>query len=189
MHHRRLADCSANELAELIRAAWRFAAHAHRDQQVPGTQLPYLLHLAQVASELAPALRELPVEEAALATCVAILHDSMEDCAVTSEELTVAFGEQISAGVRALSKNAALTKEQRMPECLARIVLQPRAIWMVKLADRITNLGKPPDAWNRDKRLAYRQEAQLILERLGAASEYLARRMQQCIADYASYCR
>jgi len=173
----------------LTRAAWRFAAHAHRDQQVPGTQLPYLLHLAQVTSELAPALHDLPAAEAALASCAAILHDSMEDCGIAAGELTDAFGEQICAGVQALTKNAALPKEQRMVDCLARIVLQPHAIWRVKLADRITNLGKPPDAWSREKRLAYRREAQLILERLGASSEHLANRLQQCIVDYENYCK
>jgi (p)ppGpp synthase/HD superfamily hydrolase len=32
-------------------AALRFAAEAHRAQTVPGTDLPYLMHLASVAME------------------------------------------------------------------------------------------------------------------------------------------
>jgi (p)ppGpp synthase/HD superfamily hydrolase len=188
MHHPTLADRSRTELADLTRAAWRFAAYAHRDQQVPGTQLPYLLHLAQVTSELAPALHDLSYDQAVLATCAAILHDCMEDCGVTALELTEAFGLQVCAGVQALTKNSALPKEQRMVDCLARIITQPQVIWRVKLADRITNLGKPPEAWSCDKRIAYRQEAQLILERLGSSSDWLALRMHQCIADYEQYC-
>ena len=188
MHHSTLADCSSAELADLTRAAWRFAAYAHREQQVPGTQLPYLLHLAQVSSELTPALRDLAQDQAVLATCVAILHDCMEDCGITAQELTESFGPQICAGVQALTKNAALPKEQRMADCLGRILMQPRVIWRVKLADRITNLGEPPEDWSRDKRSAYRAEAQLILERLESSSEWLASRMRQCIADYERYC-
>ena len=73
-------------------------------------------------------------------------------------------------------------------DCLARIAIQPQVVWMVKLADRITNLAKPPDHWDGDKRSAYRAEAQLILERLGSSSEWLAQRMRGCIADYQHYC-
>jgi (p)ppGpp synthase/HD superfamily hydrolase len=172
----------------LTRAAWRFAAHAHCDQCVPGTQLPYLLHLAQVCTELTPSLRDVAQDQAVLATCVAILHDCVEDCGVTAQVLTESFGAQICTGVLALTKNAALPKEQRMADSLARICMQPQVIWRVKLADRITNLGPPPDAWSREKRSAYRQEAQLILERLESSSDWLATRMRQCIADYERYC-
>jgi (p)ppGpp synthase/HD superfamily hydrolase len=189
MHHSTLADRSCTELADLTRTAWRFAAHAHREQRVPGTQLPYLLHLAQVTSELAPALHDLSHDQAVLATCVAILHDCMEDCGIAALRLNEAFGPQICAGVQALTKNAALPKEQRMADCLTRIVAQPPVIWRVKLADRITNLGRPPQDWSRDKRIAYRQEAQLILERLESSSDWLARRMRQCIGDYEHYCK
>lgn len=187
--HGTLANCTAHDLAELTRAAWRFAAHAHREQQVPGTQLPYLLHLAQVSSELAPALRALQQHRAALATCAAILHDCIEDCAVKAAELDTLFGVEITAAVQALTKDASLPKSQRLADSLTRIAAQPAEIWMVKLADRITNLGKPPQAWSLEKRSAYRREAQLILDALGSSSDWLASRLRQCIADYQQFCR
>ncbi len=184
-----LADRSSHELAELVRAAWRFAAEAHREQRVPGTQLPYLLHLAQVASELAPAVRTLEQHRAVLATCTAILHDCVEDCGVSAQQIAGTFGAEIAAGVQALTKDSALAKEQRMADSLARIARQPAEIWMVKLADRITNLARPPDSWSLEKRVAYRREAQVILGALGPGSDWLAGRLRQCIADYAGFCR
>jgi GTP diphosphokinase / guanosine-3',5'-bis(diphosphate) 3'-diphosphatase len=186
--HGTLADRTAHDLAELTRTAWHFAAHAHREQRVPGTQLPYLLHLAQVSSELAPALRASQQHRAVLATCAAILHDCVEDCGVTPQDLTEVFGPEITAGVQALTKDSSLPKPQRLPDSLTRIAAQPAEVWMVKLADRITNLGKPPDSWSLEKRAAYRREAQVILEGLGSSSEWLASRLRQCIVDYQQFC-
>jgi (p)ppGpp synthase/HD superfamily hydrolase len=189
MHEGALSNRTAHELAEMTRMAWRFAAQAHRDQLVPGTQLPYLLHLAQVTTELAPAVRASQHPRIALATCAAILHDCIEDCAVTPAQLGESFGAEIAAGVQALTKDDSLPKQQRLADSLARIAAQPAEIWMVKLADRITNLGKPPDFWSLEKRSAYRHEAQLILDALGSSSDLLSSRLQLCIADYQQFCR
>ena len=47
----------------------------------------------------------------------------------------------------------------QMADSLARIKQQPKEVWLVKLADRSANLGKPPHYWSAEKILAYRQEA------------------------------
>jgi (p)ppGpp synthase/HD superfamily hydrolase len=58
---------------------------------------------------------------------------------------------------------------------------------MVKLADRITNLGPPPRSWNTDKRRRYRDEALAIAGALGDASPALDARIRARIAAYAAY--
>lgn len=55
---------------------------------------------------------------------------------------------------------------------------------MVKLADRITNLGPPPPQWSAEKRASYKAEAQRIHDALGAASPFLAARLRERIAAY-----
>ena len=40
---------------ENVVRAWRVAAKAHQGQTLPGSDLPYLLHLAQVMTEVAAA--------------------------------------------------------------------------------------------------------------------------------------
>lgn len=173
---------------ELYIAAYRFAAEAHRGQTMPGTDgLPYLLHVGMVAMEVVGALQYEACADPDLAVQCALLHDVLEDTSVTHADLASAFGPAVADGAAALSKNDALAKDRRMSDSLARIREQPHAVWLVKLADRITNLQEPPARWGADKRRRYRDEASVILRELGPASAYLAGRMQAKIAAYQRY--
>jgi len=152
--------------------------------------MPYLVHVVSVATEViasftaAESPRGLDED---LAIACALLHDTVEDTETTRAEIEAKFGEAVAAGVAALSKNPELPKADQMADSLRRIRDQPREVWMVKLADRITNLAEPPHYWSRDKRIAYRDEAIVIAEALGTASPPLEARIRQRIADYARF--
>lgn len=171
-------------------AALRFAAERHASQRVPGTELPYLVHVTSVAGEvLAAALADGGAgDDTTLAVTCALLHDTIEDTGATVDELAAAFGADVADGVAALSKDPALPNDARMADSLARIRARPRAIWRVKLADRITNLAPPPAAWSRAKCAAYREEAIAIADALAGASPALDARIRVRIAAYATYC-
>lgn len=173
--------------------AWAFAARAHHGQPFPGSELPYVVHVAAVAMEVshAIALRAVgahPVAEPDLAITCALLHDVVEDTAVPLHELRERFGPAVADGVAALSKDpAAGDKPAQMRDSLARIQAQPPEIWMVKLADRITNLQAPPHYWATDKIRRYRDEAQEIHARLAAACPVLGARLLEKIERYGQY--
>jgi len=169
-----------------LQAAARFAAEAHAEQRMSGSRLPYFLHVHWVMAEVAASLSVEPVApaDAEVALLCALLHDVLEDTAVTAEELSARFGAQVTVGVQALTKDASLPKADRMADSLRRIRLQPPCVWRVKLADRIVNLQRPPVHWNRDKIAAYQVEAQDILTALHAASPWLMLRLQEKIAGY-----
>ena len=59
--------------------AMRFAAAAHNAQKEPGADLPYLVHVVSVASEVIAALPSHPELDADLAVTCALLHDAVED--------------------------------------------------------------------------------------------------------------
>jgi len=166
-------------------AALRFAAERHHAQRVPDTDLPYLVHVVSVAAETIAALA--PGIDADLAVGCALLHDTIEDTGATHGELVDRFGPAIADGVLALSKDSALAKADRMADSLRRIAQQPREVWMVKLADRITNLSPPPRGWPPDQRRQYRDEAIAIADALEAASPVLGARLRARIAGYAAY--
>jgi len=166
-------------------AALRFAAERHHAQRVPDSEYPYLVHVVSVAAETIAAL-VLGVDADLAVTC-ALLHDTIEDTATTHAELVDRFGLAVADGVRALSKDSALPKAERMADSLRRIQAQPHAVWMVKLADRITNLDVPPRSWTAEKRQAYRDEAIVIADALGAASPLLEARLRARIAAYAAH--
>jgi len=164
-----------------------FAAEAHKGQLVPGTEISYLMHLSLVTMEVVAALRHEPDRNEDLAVQCALLHDVIEDTKVTYEQVRDAFGSGVADGVLSLTKTDAIEKSARMADSLNRIRQQPREVWMVKLADRITNLQPPPPYWTTEKRAAYREEAREILSSLGEASPFLAQRLQKKIDDYVSY--
>ncbi len=171
----------------LYRTAYRFAAEAHQGQEYPGTGLPYIMHISMVAMEtmtcLAKEVHDLPD----LAVQCALLHDVIEDTPVTYADVTANFGVDVADGVQALTKDKTLLKPAAMADSLARIREQPQAVWLVKLADRISNLGPPPHYWAVDKMRRYHAEAQTIYTELHSASPYLAMRLAQRIADYEQY--
>jgi (p)ppGpp synthase/HD superfamily hydrolase len=164
--------------------AVRFAAEAHGAQKFSGTELPYLLHVTSVAMEVLAALRAEPDHDQELAMQCALLHDVVEDTPVTLEAVRSAFGAAVAEGVSALSKDPALAKHEQLQDSLDRIRRQPPEVWMVKLADRITNLQTPPSYWSPGKIAAYRQEAVQIHAVLGTASRALASRILAKIESY-----
>ncbi|MEM6699111.1 MAG: bifunctional (p)ppGpp synthetase/guanosine-3',5'-bis(diphosphate) 3'-pyrophosphohydrolase, partial [Bacteroidota bacterium] len=95
---------------------------------------------------------------------------------------------KVAYGVMALTKNEKLgSKQEMMLDSLKRIKQQPKAVWAVKMADRICNLYAPPYYWTNDKKVNYQKEALLIYEQLQDGNEYLAKRLKQKIDDYSKY--
>jgi len=94
--------------------------------------------------------------------------------------------------VLALSKDGAIGVSEdeyerdwlQLEDSLQRVKKQPREIWMVKLADRITNLQPPPSHWDAEKKAWYRKGAELIHRELSSASEYLGKRLRMKIDSY-----
>lgn len=167
---------------DLFKRTLDFAAKAHGTQQVPGSGFPYVVHLVKVATEV---LRVADGSfEVDFAMQCALLHDSVEDAGVDVELLRREFGARVADGVSALTKDESVAKPERMADCLRRIRAQPREVWLVKLADRITNLEPAPAHWGAEKRAAYLAEAKVICEALGEADAGLAKRMREKIASY-----
>ena len=57
---------------------------------------------------------------------------------------------------------------------------------MVKIADRITNLQKPPIHWSKEKIIKYCEEAKLISITLNNKNDYLNKRLESKIKEYES---
>ena len=75
----------------------------------------------------------------------------------------------------------------RMLDSLRRIKIVDNEAGIVKLADRITNLQKPPDHWDSTKKSEYLEEARIIAEHLSAQNEYLSKRLNLKIQEYKNY--
>ena len=167
--------------------ACKFAAQAHNGQLVPGTDLPYLVHLSLVSMEIIAAIGTDDRYDADLAMQCAWLHDTIEDTETSYDDIVENFGVAVADGVLALTKNNSLPKSEQMGDSLRRIRLQPKEVWVVKLADRITNLQPPPSKWSQEKIANYRIEALLIYEELKDANEMLADRLLAKAQEYKAF--
>lgn len=176
--------------------AYRFAADAHwnskKRQVVPGTDIPYLMHFSMVAMEVIAALEKESDLDGDLAVQCALLHDTIEDTNTTYDQLVEKFGLAVANGVNALTKDESIgenvskekKKKLQMTDSLERIRKQPKEIWMVKMADRITNLQPPPKHWSQDKINRYREEAYEIHQVLKGGSHLLAARLEEKMKHY-----
>ncbi len=178
---------SSMDLQSSYQKAINFAAQKHAGQTITGTQLPYLVHVCNVAMEVLIASHHSTGLNVTLAVQVALLHDTLEDTPTSYEELSKLFSEEIAAGVLALTKNEELPKAEQMQDSLKRIKALPKEIWTVKLADRITNLQKPPELWNASKKTAYLDEAVFIATYLEGGNAYLEQRIEELIQSYKAY--
>ena len=176
-------------MTDKLQYAWQLAARFHEGQRYktpdPAVTLPYLTHLGAVFIEAQAAARQDPALDAELLLLCAILHDLLEDTELSEATIRAAFGQPVLDGVRALTKDETLpTKRKQMADSLRRIQEQPREIAVVKMCDRICNLGPPPGHWTVEWVEAYREEAVMIMEQLGAASVYLSERLRAKIVHY-----
>src|SRR6187431_2722336 len=134
------------EIQSIYQEAIKFAASKHEEkkQTIPGTNLPYVVHLSNVAMEIFMAFQSAPNFKLDFAIKLALLHDTLEDTSATFEEISQQFGPDVAHGVSALTKSDTLPKAEKMIDSLRRIKDLQTEVWAVKLADRITNLQKPP---------------------------------------------
>jgi guanosine-3',5'-bis(diphosphate) 3'-pyrophosphohydrolase len=174
---------------DIYQKAILFATAKHHDigQTIPGTDLPYLVHLSNVTMEIIFASQFTSDFDTSFAVQLALLHDTLEDTDTTFEELSSVFSPSVAEGVLALSKNKLLPKQDQLTDSIQRIILQPKEVWSVKLADRITNLQQPPIHWPPAKISNYHNEAKFILNTLKGGNQYLEDRLTAKIIEYQSY--
>lgn len=170
-----------------FKKAYEYAALKHQGQKLPGTKLPYLVHVTNVAIEVLVAGMNTNDFDLDFGVSVALLHDVMEDTEANYLELKDLYGERIAEGVLALTKFSNLEKSEQMENSLDRIKMLEKEIWAVKLADRLINLQAPSLEWTPEKRKKYLQGSENILSELAPANEYLALRLKAAINEYISY--
>ncbi|QHE84638.1 RelA/SpoT family protein [Hydrogenophaga sp. BPS33] len=137
---------------ESIRQAYRFADEAHLGQLRKNGD-PYITHPIAVAAQCA----EWKLDAQAL--MAALMHDAIEDCGVTKEDLVQRFGSPVADLVDGLTKLEKLefdTREQNQAESFRKMLLamaKDVRVILIKLADRTHNMrtmgDMPRSKWKR----------------------------------------
>ena len=148
-----------------VEEAYRFAADSHQGQ-MRASGGPYIEHPLNIALFLA----DLRLDATTLSA--ALLHDVVEDCDVTSDDLTKRFGPDVSKLVDGVTKltrmeladrgdSIGLPAEDRLKAETLRKMLVAMAedvrVVLIKLADRLHNM-QTIDALSLDRQRAMAQE-------------------------------
>lgn len=158
----------------LIWEGYRYAFTAH-DGVIRKTGEPYIMHPVSVACVLADLHMDVPTILAAL------LHDVVEDTAVTTEDIKQKFGQQVAElvdGVTKLDKIEFQSASQAQAENFRKMLLamsQDVRVILVKLADRLHNMQTLDAMKPEKKKLIAKETLEIyapIANRLGLNSIY-----------------
>jgi GTP pyrophosphokinase len=134
-----LKEDRKNRDMALVEKAAHYAFDAHKEQKRSSGE-PYISHPFAVAL----IVDQLQLDTASI--CGALLHDVLEDCETTEEQLTEEFGETICNlvdGVTKLSKIQFSSKAELQAESLRKMLLamtRDIRVILIKLCDRLHNM-------------------------------------------------
>lgn len=117
-----------------------FAAHCHEGQTRKGSNTPYISHPLEALAIAATITNDANVLSAA------VLHDVLEDCGVSPEEIQSRFGNEVLRLVCADTEDkreslpASDTWKIRKQETLNAISLMDRESQIIVLADKLSNI-------------------------------------------------
>jgi len=127
-----------NVTAETLERAIAFALEKHKNVKRKGDGRPYILHPLSVLHTLLAIKKS---KNAFLLAVVAVLHDVVEDCDVTIQEIADLFGYHVAAMVEDLTSDKEEIKRVGKTQYLINKMLKMSTYSLcIKLVDRLDNI-------------------------------------------------
>ncbi|KAK4055309.1 hypothetical protein OIV83_000592 [Microbotryomycetes sp. JL201] len=154
-----------------------YAAVAHQNQKrkSPG-QAPYIQHPIDVARRIAGAGSSLAGNAPIHVLQAALLHDVIEDCDLTAQDVEERFGPVVTKIVLECSDDKSLNKQQRKQAQIDHAPHKSREAAHVKLADKLSNLtdltrpGGMPIGWTVHRVQEYFVWAKKVTDAIDSAA-------------------
>ena len=141
----------------LVLKAMAFAALKHRNQRRKDAEAsPYINHPIALADVL---WHEGGVRDPPTVIAAALLHDTIEDTKTTKVELRQVFGVKVGGTVVEVTDDKRVPKQRRKELQIEHAATLSNGAKLVKLADKICNLGdilaSPPKDWSVERKREY----------------------------------
>ena len=132
-----------------------FAARAHRDHRRKGSRkAPYINHLIDVCRLLS----EVGGVSDVSILCAGMLHDVVEDTAVTADDVREAFGDVIADLVAEVTDDKSLPKAERKQLQVEHAPELSPGACLIKICDKISNIRDfliDPPPWEPARTVGY----------------------------------
>jgi (p)ppGpp synthase/HD superfamily hydrolase len=149
--------------AKILEKAIIFATLKHSNQVRKGDGRPYILHPLSVLQTL---LKIKKSKNKFLLAVASVLHDTVEDCDVTLDEIAKEFGYHVAGLVEELtSKKEDIVKSNKSEYLLNKMMNMSNYALCIKLCDRLDNLNDM-DEMSDTFRKKYCDETRFILNGL-----------------------
>src|SRR3990172_86353 len=164
----------------IIFKAMTVAAKAHKGQIRNYGGEPYIVHPIAVGKLLATATGDLEVIAAG------ILHDTLEDTALTAGEIEKEFGSTVLALVKEVTKNSTKADGNRAArrakdaEYFGKASPEGKTIKLADMADNLKDIAKVSPKFAK---LYFKESAALLLK-LKGGSPKLYKKVAELISDY-----
>lgn len=173
---------------QLLLKSVDFAARAHRDQRRKGpAEEPYINHPIEVSRLIVEC--EPDTHEDIL--CAAILHDVIEDCGATRDEIAACFNASVADIVLEVSDDKALPRDERKAKQVETAPHLTAGAKLVRLADKVANVGAmltdTPIGWDEKQILAYVDWAEAVVAPCREVSDNLSDRFDAIARDVRAF--
>lgn len=160
-------------LQVLLQAA-RFAAEKHTGHFRKGSRRePYINHPIEVANLISNVGQVDDIE----VLIAALLHDTVEDCGVTADEIEAKFGRTVADYVLEVTDDKRLPKPERKRLQIEHAPHLSRGARTIKIADKISNvrdvIASPAEHWDHRRRVEYIEWAVKVGAGLRGANDQL----------------
>jgi guanosine-3',5'-bis(diphosphate) 3'-pyrophosphohydrolase len=169
-----------------MRAA-SFAAKKHSGQKRKGSDgEPYINHPLEVASIL---INIGGVDDVDVITA-GLLHDTVEDCGVSYEEIAGNFGTAVADYVSEVTDDKSLPKAERKQLQVEHAPHLSHGAKQIKLADKMSNIrdvtDHPPEGWDLQRRREYVEWGENVVSGLRGANPAMEASFDELVAESKS---
>lgn len=149
--------------AAILQKVWIFASKAHANQKRKGNDDPYIVHPLDLMLLM---IRIKNSNNPYLVAAVSLLHDTVEDCDITIEEIAKEFGYQIASLVDELTTDKKLCEKLGKTVYLINKMLNMSSYALrIKLGDRLKNC-LDMEGIDKKSKEAYFKQTKVILKNL-----------------------
>ncbi len=151
-----------------------FAIHAHESVNHKYDGKPYSVHLELVDHFTKQFIYLVPREDVKYVNPSANLHDTIEDCRLTYNDIKKVAGERVADIVYALSNNKGKTREERADKRYYKEIRKDHLAVFVKLGDRLGNTWYSKQSKGRMFEV-YKKENEEFMVKLGRNGNFAIR--------------